>query len=53
MSVNSYSRDATRRVNEQVARNNARLNARYSDTSNARQAFVSREQYLRARALGR
>ncbi|WP_193752675.1 hypothetical protein [Microbacterium testaceum] len=54
MSINSYSQAAARRVDEQVARNNARLNARYSDASPvARQALQSRERYLRARALGR
>lgn len=54
MSINSYSQAAARRVGEQVARNNARLNARYSDASPiARQALQARERYLRDRALGR
>lgn len=52
MSINSYSQAAARRVDEQVARNNARLNARYSDASPvARQALQSRERYLRARVV--
>lgn len=54
MSIASYSNDADRRVNAQVARNNERLNARYSETSaSARQALESRERFLRARVLGR
>lgn len=54
MSIASYSRDADRRVSAQVARNNERLNAHYSETSaSARQALESRERYLRAQALGR
>jgi len=54
MSIASYSSEADRRVNAQVARNNERLNARYSSTSiAARQALESRERFLRDRALGR
>ncbi|WP_191621875.1 hypothetical protein [Microbacterium caowuchunii] len=54
MSTNSYSQAAALRVEEQVARNNARLNARYSNASPlARQALQSRERFLRAKALGR
>jgi hypothetical protein len=54
MSNNSYSIDADRRVTAQVARNDERLNARYSEsTPSARQALQSRERYLRAQVLGR
>lgn len=54
MSISSYSRDADRRVQAQVARNNQRLNDRYSGSSvAARQALESRERFLRDRALGR
>lgn len=54
MSIASYSKDADRRVKAQVARNNQRLNDRYSGASaTARQALQSRERYLRDKALGR
>lgn len=54
MSIASYSEEANRRVQAQVARNNQRLNDRYSGTSAAaRQALQSRERVLRDRALGR